>query len=217
MRRSLLCLALVALAPAAFAEVPARVNPSAADVGPTRESPEGLSHWQKMAEDMAAEAAPALKAKGVTVSAGAYGPSSTFDGAFQDFFVTALYRLGVPVTANGYGARVEIDSYPLNFQAPRTTARVTDLTCRPHGNHEHCSSSSSRYKSALRDELALNLRVFDGGNLVFSGSTTYYLPNADINKYRPAKRVVERQVYDARTGEAVGSTMNGEYGTRTWR
>lgn len=217
MRRSLLCLAMLAIAPAAFAEVPARVNPTASDVGATRESPEGLSHWQKMAEDMAAEAAPALKAKGVTVSAGAHGPTSTFDGAFQDFFVTALYRLGVPVTANGYGARVEIDSYPLNFQAPRTTARVTDLTCRPHGDHEHCSRSSYRYKGALRDELALNLRVFDGGNLVFSGSTTYYLPQADLSKYRPAKRVVERQVYEDRWVEPASNGMNGDYGTRTWR
>ncbi len=202
MRRSLLCLALVAVAPMAFAEVPARVNPSAADVGSTRESPEALSHWQKMADDMAAEAAPALKAKGIAVSAGAYGPSSTFDGAFQDFFVTALYRLGVPVTANNNGARVEIDTYPLNFQSARATARA------PRGEH---------YKTSLRDELALNLRVFDGGDLVFSGSTTYYLPKADLSKYRPAKREVERQVYEDRSQAPASNGMSGEYGTRTWR
>ena len=44
--------------------------------------------------------------------------------------------------------------------------------------------SHARYHRATRDELALSVRVFDGNRLAFSGSTTYYLPEKDLAKYR---------------------------------
>ena len=175
---AMLCLA----APAALADVPARVYPSVADTGLTREQPQALSHWQKMAEDMAAQAAPSLR--GVAVSAHAHGQSSAFDVAFHDFFVTALHRHGVEVIQGGQGARVEIDTFPLRFNASRRTAHVHDRLCYDHYDHEHCRYSHARYHRATRDELALNVRVFDGGRLAFSGSTTYYLPASDLPKYQ---------------------------------
>lgn len=186
----LLCLA----APAAMAEVPARVFPSIADTGATREQPQALSHWQKMAEDMAAQAAPSLR--GVAVSAHAHGVDSAFDLAFHDFFVTALHRHGVAVVRGGHGARVEIDTFPLHFDAPRRTAHLHDEVCHTHVHHhgcrshehEHCRLDHSRYHRATRDELAVSVRVFDHGELAFSGSTTYYLPKQDLGKYRAIVR-----------------------------
>ena len=203
----MLCLA----APAALAAVPARVYPSVADTGLTREQPQALSHWQKMAEDMAAQAAPRLKAQGVTVSAHAAGQASVFDVAFHDFFVTALYDRGVRITQNGYGARVEIDTFPLAFHGPRTTAYVHDEVCHPHGDHDHCRKDRSRYNKATRDELAVSVRVFDGGDLAFSGSTTYYLPSADLSKYRLL--FTPSRVEDSQRGYR---SFSGDYGTRTW-
>lgn len=202
--RSLLFLALLAASPLALAEVPASVSPTAAEVGHTREQPQALSHWQKMAEDMADQAAPRLLEQGVAVSAHAAGQASAFDIAFHDFFVTALHDRGVTITRHGYGARVEIDTYPLAFDGPRTTARV------PRVDRQDRRS----YGRGLRDELALNLRVFDGGTLAFSGSTTYYLPPADLGKYRMLRDL------DAARAPRVDAdgyrTLSGDYGTRTW-
>lgn len=209
--RSLLFLALLAVAPMAMAEVPSRVFPSAADTGFTREQPQALSHWQKMAEDMAEQAAPRLKAQGVTVSSAAVGQVSVFDVAFHDFFITALYNRGVRITQNGYGARVEIDTFPLTFNGARATAHVHDEVCSAHYNHEHCRYDHRRYNRATREELAVNVRVFDGGDLAFSGSTTYYLPAADLNKYRAL--FVPSSVENSRNGYR---TLSGDYGTRTW-
>lgn len=217
--RSLLFLALLAAAPLASAEVPSRVFPSAAETGFTREQPQALSHWQKMAQDMADQAAPRLKAQGVTVSSQAAGQSSVFDVAFHDFFVTALYERGVRVTQQGYGARVEIDTYPLTFNGPRATVHLHDEVCHTHRHgsdchsheHKHCRLDHSRYNKATREELAVNVRVFDGGDLAFSGSTTYYLPKQDMDKYRYI--FTPTRVEESRHGYR---TLSGEYGTRTW-
>lgn len=205
MRCLLLAALLLAALPAA-AEVPARAFPSAADTGPVREQPQALSHWQKMAEDMAAHAAPALLSKNVVLAARAHGQTSVFDRAFHDFLITALHAHGVPVTANGYGAYVEIDTYPVNFKASRRTARVSNP--HPHGE---------RYARATPDELAVNLRIFDAGDLVFSGSQTYYLPKTDLDKYHAL--YVERTVRHKRATKASrghDARMHGQYGTRTW-
>ena len=203
MRCILLAALMLAALPAA-AEVPARAFPSVADTGPLREQPQALSHWQKMAEDMAERAAPELIARRVAVSSHAYGQSSVFDAAFHDFFVTALHTRGVVVTANAYGARVELDTYPVNFKNTRRTARVVNP-----------DRKGERFTTGLADELAVNVRVFDGGDLAFSGSTTYYLPKTDLDKYRAL--FVERSVrrpHSSHSGTAA--SMHGEYGTATW-
>lgn len=207
MRCLFLAALLVAALPAA-AEVPARAFPSAADTGPVREQPQALSHWQKMAEDMADHAAPALIANDVVLAARAYGQDSVFDRAFHDFLITALHARGVPVTANGYGAHVELDTYPVNFKASRRTARVVN----PSPNGE-------RYAKATPDELAVNLRIFNAGELVFSGSQTYYLPKADLEKYRAL--YVDRTARNKDEIRAIqpfgnDARMHGQYGTRTW-
>ena len=197
--RSLLFVALLAAAPLAQAEVPARVFPSAHDTGFTREQPQAMSHWQKMAQDMADRAAPALKAHNVTLSASADGKASVFDAAFHDFFITALFDRGVQITRNGYGARLEIDTYPLAFYNSRTTVAAPD------------KSERRRFNRAAQDEFAVNLRVFDGGDLVFSGSTTYYLSAEDLAKYR---LLFEPTRADQQHG--AQRRMSGDYGTRTW-
>lgn len=203
MRCILLAALMLAALPAA-AEVPARAFPSVADTGPLREQPQALSHWQKMAEDMAERAAPELIARRVAVSSHAYGQASVFDAAFHDFFVTALHTRGVVVTANAYGARVELDTYPVNFKNTRRTARVVN----PDRNGE-------RFATGLVDELAVNVRVFDGGDLAFSGSTTYYLPKVDLDKYRAL--FVERSAHRTRASHSgTAASMHGDYGTATW-
>lgn len=211
MRRPLLLLALLAVTPWAWADVPARVYPSIDQTGPSREQPQALSHWQKMADDMAAQAAPRLRDRGVAVSANAFGPTSAFDLAFHDFLLTGLHQRGVAVTRNGNGARLEIDTFPLRFHGDRRTAHVHDEICRDHGAHTRCRTSHARYHRATRDELAVNLRVFDAGDLVFSGSTTYYLPSEDLGKYRawlePRDPAGSRNVY---------RTLSGDYGTGSW-
>ena len=182
MRSLLFALLCTTAVPAAWADVPARTYPSIAQVGATREQPQALSHWQKMAEDMAEQAAPRLR--GVSVSAQAQGLSSAFDLAFHDFFVTALHRRGVNVVQGGPGARVEIDTFPLRFHASRRTAHVHDQVCYEHYSHRHCRYDHRPYRKANRDELAVSVRVFDAGRLAFSGSTTYYLPADDLSKYQ---------------------------------
>lgn len=201
MRCFLLAALMLAALPAA-AEVPARAFPSVADTGPLREQPQALSHWQKMAEDMADRAAPELISRRVAVSSHAYGQSSVFDAAFHDFFITALHARGVPVTANAYGARVELDTYPVNFKNSRRTARVVNP-----------DRYGERFVRGLADELAVNVRVFDGGDLAFSGSYTYYLPPSDLGKYRTSfqKRTVEPAHH-----HQSRRSMHGEYGTATW-
>lgn len=207
MRCFLLAALLMAALPAT-AEVPARAFPSVAETGPVREQPQALSHWQKMAEDMAAHAAPSLLSQNVVLAARAHGQASVFDRAFHDFLITALHAHGVPVTAHGYGAHVELDTYPVNFQASRRTARVAN----PNPNGE-------RYARATPDELAVNLRVFDAGELVFSGSHTYYLPKADLQKYRALyveRTVRHRDATKASRAKDRDGRMHGDYGTRTW-
>lgn len=166
----LLTLALLAaLAAPAWADVPARVYPSIHDTGATREQPQALSHWQHMARQMARQAAPQLQH--VAVSSVALGQSSMFDVAFHDFFITALHQEGVRIVDPGHGgARVEIDTFPLEFHGHRRTARVHDVHPRP--------------RRALRQELSVSVRIIDAGELVFSGSQTYYIPAADWQKYR---------------------------------
>lgn len=205
--RSILLAALMLAAVPAAAEVPARAFPSVADTGPLREQPQALSHWQHMAEDMAERAAPELIARRVAVSSHAYGQSSVFDRAFHDFFVTALHARGVVVTANAYGARVELDTYPVNFKNSRRTARVVN----PDRNGE-------RFARGTPDELAVNVRVFDGGDLAFSGSTTYYLPKADLEKYRAlfVERAPARVTSAPHGTPGVAHHMHGQYGTATW-
>ena len=207
--RSLLLSALVlALSTsAAYAEVPARSFPSAHDTGPLREQPQAMSHWQKMAEDMADEAAPALRAARVAVSSRAAGQRSSFDAAFHDFLVTALHNRNIPVTSNAYGARVEIDTYSEEFYNARSTARVF----APRGQE--------RYRLSVKDELAVNVRIFNGGDLLFSGSTTYYLPKSDLRKYEDPRVQYWRDVRSGKryeSGSYQGPALRGEYGTKTW-
>lgn len=216
--RSLLCLALLAAAPMAMADVPARTFPSAAETGHSREQPQAMSHWQKIAVDMAREAAPVLKEKGLSVSSNVYGESSTFDALFHDFFVTALHREGVSVTKNSYGARVELDTRELEFHSRPKTHAAADTTCSEVRGRERCRDDRSRYHKALSRELALSVRIFDGGDLAFSGSTTYYVPEADKGKYRAkprAEHTRSNEVLTTRDGDNYRS-LEGEYGTKSW-
>ena len=134
------------------------------------------------------------------------GQRSAFDSAFHDFFITALHNRNIPITTNAYGARVEIDTYAEEFYNARSTARVV------------ATRGSERYRVALKDELALNLRVFNGGDLLFSGSTTYYLPKSDLRKYEDRKTYREpvRRKYGAESYAAPAPRLNGDFGTKTW-
>lgn len=189
--RSLLLVALLVAAPMAMADVPSRVYTQAA--GDTREQPQAASHWQKMAEEMADQAAPQLK--DVTLSARARGELSLFDRVFHDFLITALHDRGVRITNASYGARVDIDTLPVHFSTYRSTLRVS-------GGHP-----------ASADELVVNVRVFDGCDLAFSGSTTYYVPKADLGKYESQFRA---QVVPSESSDTLVGPMKGRYGTATW-
>lgn len=211
MRSTLLAVALLALSAPAFAEVPASRFPSAQDTGSLREQPQALSHWQKIAQDFADQAAPILIEKGVSVSSRTVGDRSRFDRAFHDFLVSALFERGVSVTKNAYGARIEIDSFVENFKGSRATTRIKSVR------------GEEAYGRATRDEFAVNVRIFDGGDLAFSGSSTYYLSPADLKKYSNphqvhpthSKRVVVTSDSNQHHGKKSGR-IHGEYGTRTW-
>lgn len=210
MRSTLLAVALMALSASAFAEVPASKFPTAQETGPLREQPQALSHWQKVAEDFADQAAPTLIEKGVSVSSRITGDRSRFDRAFHDFLVTALFDRGVTVTANPYGARIELDSFVEEFNGARATARIANV------------KGEERYGRATKDEFAVNIRIFDGGDVVYSGSTTYYLGKADLKKYKNAHALhpthFERRhkAGEERVVVRKSGKLHGEYGTKTW-
>lgn len=136
-----------------------------------QEKPETLAHWKVLAERLADQAAPSLS--DVVVSSRAIGQQSAFDMAFHDFFITALHEKGVAI--DDRGARVEVDTYPISFPA--------------HPNHVHDQFNRHGYAPSL--ELGVNVRVFEGSRLAFSGSQTYYLPARDLQNYRAVPRTAE--------------------------
>ncbi len=129
-----------------------------------QEQPQTLSHWQVLAERVAEQAAPQLRH--VAVSPRAQGITRNFDAAFHDFFITALHRRGVAIDEGG--ARVEIDTYPMVFPDHPYQVRSAD----------------GRRGVAPALEFGVNVRVFDGPRLAFSGSDVYYLPASDYHNYR---------------------------------
>lgn len=145
--------------------------------------PQGIEHWQVFAREEAAKIATKLKQSGVyELSVDKDEKNSVFEVLYFDYLVSELHHQGVNLVYGKPGAAsLHVHSYLVVHEQKRKSHKLP---------YEDKKGKRPMGKKVSKAELALHVKVLEGGHVKFANSKNLYLSPADLDlfKYHSLKK-----------------------------